>query len=162
VKSKGEIDEHWATVLDETWDNFINNPPSSVRVMVSDGPGDRQQRKSAYSWHLNGSLIDVRGKKAMVHSLHGDCRYSLGHCGFLCVHLSRRVRKGGSSSLIMLSIRRPSVVVMLQVCRPNVIFSSNAACRDEFLVTSYLHSEPIVQDHETLDVALMIMCPGPR
>jgi hypothetical protein len=46
VKSKGEMDEHWATVLDEAWEELANNPPSIIKVVLADGPGDSQQRKS--------------------------------------------------------------------------------------------------------------------
>jgi len=35
---------HWATILDEAWERFDQDPPKRIAVVVSDLPGDEVLR----------------------------------------------------------------------------------------------------------------------
>lgn len=54
VEVKGTTAGRWATILDEAWDQFSENPPSTLMVVVADEPGDKELRESITS-EIDGS-----------------------------------------------------------------------------------------------------------
>ena len=41
----GQQPTQWAIILDEAWDHFYENPPSTLKVVVADEPGDKELRE---------------------------------------------------------------------------------------------------------------------
>ena len=44
-KVEAQPTAHWASILDGAWEHFGNNPPSTLKVVVADLPGDKQLRE---------------------------------------------------------------------------------------------------------------------
>lgn len=43
----GDGTPSWTKLMDEVWPQFVDNPPTRIKVKVADAPGDREKRKRA-------------------------------------------------------------------------------------------------------------------
>jgi hypothetical protein len=54
----GQPGSHWAIILDEAWEHFGDSPPSTLKVVVADEPGDKELRELSQLPNLTGRRAD--------------------------------------------------------------------------------------------------------
>jgi len=54
----GQPSSNWAIILDEAWDHFGDSPPSTLKIVVADEPGDKELRKLSESPNFKGHRAD--------------------------------------------------------------------------------------------------------
>jgi hypothetical protein len=54
----GQPSSHWAIILDEAWDHFGDDPPTTLKVVVADEPGDKELRELSQLPNLTSRRAD--------------------------------------------------------------------------------------------------------
>jgi hypothetical protein len=55
----GQPGSHWAIILDEAWDHFRDDPPSTLKIVVADEPGDKELRELLYCPNSKSSPANI-------------------------------------------------------------------------------------------------------